>query len=117
MAMAAHVVDLARLVLDDPNDPKSVCCSGDRVLYNDKRPIPDMQAVTYEFDDFLMTLESAKFGPYMAKSGPKVRFGNEFPVWNLNSTRTEIYGTKGLMFLEVMGGGWQVFGEIGRAHV
>lgn len=114
MAMAAHVVDLARLVLDDPNDPKSVCCSGDRVLYNDKRPIPDMQAVTYEFDDFLMTLESAKFGPYMAKSGPKVRFGNEFPVWNLNSTRTEIYGTKGLMFLEVMGGGWQVFGEGGE---
>jgi predicted dehydrogenase len=114
MAMAAHVVDLARLVLDDPDDPKSVCCSGGRYLYPDNRPIPDMQAVTFEFNDFLMTLEGARFGNYMAKSGPKVRFGNEFPVWNLNSTRTEIYGTNGLMFLEVMGGGWQVVGDDGE---
>lgn len=114
MAMAAHVVDLARLVLNDPDDPKSVCCSGGRVLFSDDRPVPDMQAVTYEFDDFLMTLECAKFGDYMSKSGPKVRFGNEFPDWNLNGTRTEIYGTEGLMLLEVMGGGWQVVGDGGE---
>jgi len=114
MAMAAHVVDMIRLVLNDPDDPVSVYCAGGRVLYDDQRPIPDMQAVTYEFAEFPMTLECSKFGNYMGKSGPDVRFADKFPDWGLNSTRTEIYGTEGMMLIEVMGGGYQVIGDNGE---
>ncbi len=113
MAMTAHVIDFTRLVLGDPDDPKSVYCAGGRVLYDDKRPIPDMQSVIFGFEDFNITLESASFGNYMAKSGPEIRFGKKFPDWKLNSTRIEIYGTEGYMFLGIMGGGWQVFDSDG----
>jgi predicted dehydrogenase len=114
MAMAVHVVDLARMVLGDPDDPSSVYCAGGRILFDDNRPIPDIQVVTYEFDGFPMTLESATFGDYMSKSTTEVRFGKLFPDWKLNSTRTEIYGTEGLMLLEIQGGGWQVIGNDGE---
>ncbi|MDR1160961.1 MAG: hypothetical protein LBK45_01355, partial [Tannerellaceae bacterium] len=33
-----------------------------------------------------------------------------FPHWRNNATRTEIYGTEGLMYLGRHGGGWQVLG-------
>jgi hypothetical protein len=34
----------------------------------------------------------------------------KFPNWRNNATRTEIYGTEGLMYLGRHGGGWQVLG-------
>lgn len=114
MAMASHVTDLTRMVIGDPDDPRSVYCAGGRVLYDDKRDIPDVQVVTYDFGDFNLTLDCAAYGDYMAKTGPEVRFGTKFPVWRLDSTRIEIYGTSGLMLLEIMGGGWQVFDENGK---
>ena len=114
MAMASHVIDLARMVIGDPDDPKSVYCAGGRVIYDDKRDIPDMQAVTFDYGNFTMTLESAVFGDYMAKTTAEVRFGSKFPNWRLTSTRIEIYGTEGLMYLEIMGGGWQVYDENGK---
>jgi predicted dehydrogenase len=114
MAMTQHVVDLARMAIGDPDDPRSVYCAGGRVLYDDKRDIPDMQAVTFDYRDFVMTCETGWFGNYMDKSGPEVRFGTKFPDWPLLSTRTEIYGTEGLMYLEVQGGGWQVFDNEGN---
>ena len=114
MAMASHVTDLTRMVLGDPDDPKSVYCTGGRVLYDDGRDIPDMQIVTYDYSDFNLTLDCGSYGNYMAKTGPEVRFGTKFPNWRLDSTRIEIYGTNGLMLLEIMGGGWQVFDESGN---
>ena len=36
---------------------------------------------------------------------------SEFPDWDQNATRTEIYGTEGVMYLGRHGGGWQVFGN------
>ena len=116
MAMTAHVMDLTRMVLNDPDDPKSVYCAGGRILYNDKRDIPDIQTVTFEFDGYPLTMESAKFGNYLAKSGPEVRFGEKFPEWEQSATRIEIYGTNGFMLLGIMGGGWQVFGEDGQVR-
>jgi len=116
MAMAAHVMDLTRMVLNDPEDPKSVYCAGGRVLYDDKRDIPDIQTVTFEFDDYPLTMESARFGNYLSKSGPEVRFSDKFPEWEQSATRIEIYGTQGLMLLGIMGGGWQVFGEDGQVN-
>jgi hypothetical protein len=47
----------------------------------------------------------------MYKTPQEVRFSEKFPEWRNNSTRIEIYGTNGLMFLGRHGGGWQVFGK------
>ena len=45
----------------------------------------------------------------MKKSAQDVRYGDKFPHWPQNATRTEIYGTKRMMYLGRHGGGWQVF--------
>ena len=108
---ASHVVDLARMVLGDPGHPKAVYCAGGRVIYNDKREIPDNQTVTFDYGTFPMTLEASQYGNYMYKTPPEIRFSDRFPVWKNNATRIEIFGTKGMMFLGRHGGGWQVFGE------
>jgi len=108
---ASHVVDLARMVLGDPGHPKAVYCAGGRVIYNDKREIPDNQTVTFDYGTFPMTLEASQYGNYMYKTPPEIRFSDKFPVWKNNATRIEIYGTIGMMYLGRHGGGWQVFGD------
>lgn len=113
-AMNTHVVDFARMVIGDPDDPLSVHCTGGRVLFDDDKDIPDMQIATFDFGDLVMTSESGVFGNYMYKSPPEVRFGDIFPDWRVTSTRTEIYGTEGLMLLEIMGGGWIVIDNEGK---
>lgn len=114
MAMANHVIDLTRMVIGDPDDPESVYSSGGRVLYDDKRDIPDFQAVTYRYKHFNLSLETGIFSSYMDKTGPDVRFGKKFPNWRVDGTRIEIYGTEGLMYLGIMGGGYQVFDNDGK---
>ena len=52
LADCCHVIDLARMVLGDPDNPKSTFCAGGRVLYNDARDIPDNQTITYDFGEF-----------------------------------------------------------------
>lgn len=108
---ASHVMDLARMVLGDPDHPQSVYCCGGRVLHDDGRDIPDIQSITYDYGAFPMMCVSSKFGNYMAKTDPKIRYGKGFPDWKLNATRIEIYGTEGMMYLGRHGGGWQVMGE------
>ena len=108
---AAHVMDLARMVLGDPDNPKSVYCAGGRVLYDDNRDIPDNQTITYDFGDFPMTCESSNYGDYLSKTAPEIRYSDLFPNWPFNSTRIEIYGTEGFMYLGRHGGGWQVIGN------
>ena len=108
---ASHVMDLARMVLGDPAYPNAVFCAGDRVLFDDKRDMPDNQTITYDYDDFVMTCESSNYGDYLSKSPVGVRYRDKFPDWNLNSTRIEIYGTEAMMYLGRHGGGWQVIGE------
>jgi len=49
LADCCHVIDLARMVLGDPDNPKSAFCAGGRVIYNDNRDIPDNQSITYDF--------------------------------------------------------------------
>jgi hypothetical protein len=62
-----------------------------------------------------MTCESGSATGYMKKTPTRIRMSDsEFPNWNRNATRTEIYGTSGVMFLGRHGGGWQVFGEEGE---
>lgn len=110
---ASHVLDLARLVLGDPDHPVSVYHAGGNRAFGSDRETPEMQCITYDFGDFTLTCESGDFTPYMKKSSPEVRMGDRFPYWPQNSTRTEIYGTERMMLLGRHGGGWQVFEQDG----
>ncbi|HBQ84098.1 MAG: hypothetical protein A2X03_13845 [Bacteroidetes bacterium GWA2_40_15] len=111
LADCCHVIDLARMVLSDPDNPKSAFCAGGRVLYNDDRDIPDNQTITYDFGEFPMTVETSIYGEYLQKAPPEVRYSREvFPNWPFLSDRMEIYGTEGMMYLGRHGAGWQVLG-------
>jgi len=111
---ASHVFDLARMVLGDPPHPKAVHCVGGRLAHDDACEIPDVQAVTYDFGQFTVTADVTSFPPYMKKSPGDVRYGDKFPFWPQNATRTEIYGTQGMMYLGRHGGGWQVLEADGK---
>lgn len=109
-----HQLDMARLVLDDPGFPKSVYCSGGRYFFDDHRDVPDYQMASFDYGDFTLTLEAGACTPYMKKSGPEVRFTDNFPEWPQNATRIEILGTERMMYVGRMGGGWQVFDKDGQ---
>ena len=112
LADCCHVIDLARMVLGDPENPVSTFCAGGRVLYDDKRDIPDNQTITYDFGEIPMTVEASIYGEYLQKATPEVRYGrNLFPNWPFLSDRMEIYGTEGMMYLGRHGAGWQVLGK------
>lgn len=111
LADCCHVIDLARMVLGDPEHPQSVYCAGGRVLYDDKREIPDNQSITYDFGGIPITVEASIYGEYLSKARPEVRYGDLFPNWPFNSDRMEIYGTEGMMYLGRHGAGWQVLGK------
>jgi predicted dehydrogenase len=111
---ASHQLDLTRMVLGDPPTPKSVYCAGGRLAFPDKREIPDLFAVTYDYGDFVMTCESGTFAPYMRKFPNEVRYGTQWPHWPQSSCRVEIYGTKQLMYLGRHGCGWQVLEAGGK---
>jgi len=112
---ASHVMDLARMVLGDPGHPKSVYGWGGNCAWGSKRETPEFQSITYEFDNFVMTCESGNATNYMIKTPGDIRFSNSrFPDWKQNATRTEIYGTGGMMYLGRHGGGWQVLGDKGE---
>ena len=68
----------------------------------------------YDYGDFTMTCDCTAFPPYMKKSQGDVRYGNKFPDWQQNATRIEIYGTKRMMYLGRVGGGWQVLEGDGK---
>jgi predicted dehydrogenase len=104
-----HQLDLARLVLGNPGFPKSAYCAGGRYFFKDKRDVPDYQMTTFDYGNFVMTLETGECTPYMQKEGPEVRFGNVYPKWMQNATRIDILGTRQMMYLGRMGGGWQAF--------
>jgi predicted dehydrogenase len=111
---AIHQMDLVRFVLDNPGFPKSVYCAGGRYLFDDKRDIPDYQMTTYDYGNFVMTLQTGAFTPYMVKADMKIRESDLFPEWKLNCDKIIIYGTKRVMYLARMGGGWQVFEKDGH---
>lgn len=109
-----HQLDMVRFVLGDPGFPSSVYCLGGRYFFDDNRDVPDYQMATYDFGKYVMTIEAGQCTQYMAPSPPEVRYGDIFPTWKVNGTRVEILGTKRMMFLGRMGGGWQVFDKGGE---
>ena len=106
---ASHTLDLVRLVLGDPPAPKSVCAAGGNLAFGSACEAPELQAITFEFDGFVVTMDNTAFPPYMKKTPPEIRYSDKFPAWRQNSTRIEIYGTELLMYVGRHGGGWQVF--------
>jgi predicted dehydrogenase len=109
---ASHVMDLARLVLGDPAHPKSVYACGGNWPWGSKKESPEFISITYDFGNFTMTCDSGTATNYMKKTPNNIRMDPTlFPDWRTNATRTEIYGTEGLMYLGRHGGGWQVKGE------
>lgn len=111
---AIHQMDLVRFVLGDPGFPKSVYCAGGRYLFEDNRDVPDYQMTTYDYGNFVLTLQTGAFTPYMSKAGMEIRDGDLFPEWKMNCDKIIIYGTKRVMYLARMGGGYQVFDKGGQ---
>jgi predicted dehydrogenase len=111
---ASHQLDLARLAMGDPPHPRGVHATGGRLAYDDRREVPDLQVITYEYGGFVMTCESGTFTPYMKKFTNEVRYGTQWPDWRQSATRIEIYGTRQMMYLGRHGCGWQVFEGDGK---
>ena len=108
---ASHQLDLTRMVMGDPGHPKSVFAWGGNTALGSERETPEMQAITYDFSKFTVTLDSGTATNYMKKTPDKIRMDPAlFPEWRTNADRIEIYGTDGLMYLGRHGGGWQVLG-------
>lgn len=105
-----HQLDLALMLLGDPELPKGIHAAGGRFAFDDDQEVPDTQVVTYELPKMLLTFELTGYPPYMDKIANDIRTSDLFPYWPQCATRIEIYGTKGLMYVGRHGGGWQVFG-------
>jgi predicted dehydrogenase len=112
---ASHVLDLARMVIGDPEHPQSVYGWGGNFAWGSEKETPEFQSITYDFGPYTLTCESGNATNYMKKTPPHIRANPElFPHWPQNATRTEIYGTEGLMYLGRHGGGWQVVSDDGK---
>ena len=108
---ASHVMDLARMVIGNPDHPKSVFGWGGNAVFGGESETPEFQSIVYDFGDFTLTCDSGNATNYMTKTPNDIRQDKtRFPNWRNNATRTEIYGTEGLMYLGRHGGGWQVLG-------
>jgi predicted dehydrogenase len=103
-----HQLDLARW-LCGVEYPRSVYAVGGRFASQGDNETPDTLAVTYEFEQLVMTFALTLYTPYMQKISPAVRNGDVFPYWPQNASRVEIYGSEGVMCIGPQGAGWQVF--------
>lgn len=106
---AVHQVDLVRFLLGDPGQPETVSNAGGINSLTDGRTCPDTQIATYEYGKLTLLFEAALWSPYMKKTPWSVRDSDKFPNWPFSSTKIEICGTKGFVYLGRHGGGWQVY--------
>lgn len=103
-----HQIDLARW-LCGVDYPSGVYCGGGRFNTQGNAETPDTQSATFEFPGLLMTYEQTTYTPYMLESDEGIRNGDIFPHWPQNTSRIELYGERGVMYVGRMGGGWQVY--------
>jgi predicted dehydrogenase len=105
-----HQLDLAMMLLGDPELPRSVYGTAGRFAFQDDQEVPDTQVVTYEFPKLIVTFELSLYTPYMEKIATDIRNASDvFPFWPQCGTRIELYGSKGIMYMGRHGGGWQVY--------
>ncbi|MDR1859667.1 MAG: hypothetical protein LBR06_01940, partial [Bacteroidales bacterium] len=94
-----------------PDHPRSVYGWGGNHIFGGTRETPEFQSIVYDFGEFTLTCDNACATNYMTKTPGDIRNDpTRWPNWRNNATRTEIYGTEGLMYLGRHGGGWQVLG-------
>jgi predicted dehydrogenase len=103
-----HQLDLARMVIGEPPHPKTICCVGGRWQYADGGEMPDVQVVTFQWDKLALSFENNGFSNVQIKQPAKIKADDALPNWLQSSTRIEIYGTKGTMYLGRHFLGWQV---------
>lgn len=109
-----HQLDLAMMLMGNPGLPSRVSCTGGRLFHKDDGEVPDVQVVTYDYDDFVMTFELSGYPKYMRKTTGTIRRNDEFPYWTQNATRIELYGAEQMMTVGRHGGGWQITSSGGR---
>ena len=114
---AVHQLDLARFILGDPPYPDTVVQSGGLQVLQDGRDTPDTQFALFEYGKFTLQFEGALWTPYMKKTPMPVRDTDQLPNWTFNSTKIEVLGTRGFMFMGRHGDGWQVFNEAGESII
>jgi predicted dehydrogenase len=117
---AIHQLDLARYLMNDPIGPRAVSHMGGLEVLRDGRDTADTQVATFDFGEFKLIFQAALWMPYMKKTPFGLREEDQFPNWPFSSTKIELLGTKGAMYLGRHGGGWQVFDgdqqPVGQAH-
>lgn len=114
---AVHQLDLARFILGDPAFPDTVAHSGGLLVLKDGRDTPDTQFAVFEYGNLTLQFEGALWTPYLKKTPMPLRDTDQMPDWMFNSTRIEVLGTRGLMFMGRHGDGWQVFNEAGESII
>ncbi len=108
---AVHQLDLARFILGDPAYPDTAVNSGGLYVLRDGRDTPDTQFALFEYGKLTLQFEGALWTPYMKKTPMAVRDTDQLPNWTFNSTKIEVLGTRGFMFMGRHGDGWQVYNE------
>ncbi len=110
-----HQLDAARYLLGQ-DWPTAVTSSGGKfTTKDDDADVPDTQIAAWDFQDARMVFEMSVRSPYMEKLAWELRDRLDYyPNWTFDGMRVELYGTKGLMFFERHGGGWQVFQGSGK---
>ncbi len=105
-----HQIDAARYLLGQ-DYPTAVTSSGGKfTTKDDDADVPDTQVAVWDFQDARMVFELSVRAPYMEKLAWELRDRLDYwPNWPFDGMRVEVYGTKGLMYFERHGGGWQVF--------
>jgi predicted dehydrogenase len=104
-----HQIDLALMLMGDPEVPKSVRGVGGRIAHKgDDAEVPDVQVVNWDYGSFLMTCEATGYPRYMLKTAGTIRRTDVLPYWTHNATRIELYGSEEMMTIGRHGGGWIV---------
>jgi predicted dehydrogenase len=108
---AIHQLDLARFLLGNPPAPKSFIASSALRVLRDGRDTPDTQIAAFEYDGLTLQFEGTLWTPYLKKTPMEQRDKDITPNWPFNSTRIELLGTRGFMYVGRHGDGWQLFDE------
>jgi predicted dehydrogenase len=103
-----HQLDLARMLLGEPAHPHLISSMGGRFRYADGGEMPDTQITSFQWDKLVLSFENTGFSTVQVKTPEKIHPDCKMPNWLQSSTRIEVYGTKGTMFLGRHFLGWQV---------
>jgi predicted dehydrogenase len=111
---AIHQLDLARYLFGDKPYPDTVAHTGGVNALKDGRETPDTQLAMYEYGNFRLLFEATLWTPYIKKTPSSIRDSDRFPDWPFSSTKIEVLGTDGFMYVGRHGGGWQAYDANGE---